>query len=112
VIGRIPGPPVRNSLNGLFSLPGGAFRVCVNKPVTSATLDYMRMRAGVSRQKPPWEPCMRRLVAKFLSDESGATAIEYALIAAGISVAVILTVVQGIGTSLNTRFGSISSSLK
>jgi pilus assembly protein Flp/PilA len=55
---------------------------------------------------------MRRLVAKFLSDESGATAIEYALIAAGISVAVILTVVQGIGTSLNTRFGSISSSLK
>jgi pilus assembly protein Flp/PilA len=53
---------------------------------------------------------MRTLV-RFLNDESGATAIEYGLIAAGISVA-ILTVMQGIGTRLNTAFQSVSTSLK
>lgn len=44
-------------------------------------------------------------------DESGATAIEYGLIAAGISVAIIAAV-NAIGTTLNTSFGSISSQLK
>jgi pilus assembly protein Flp/PilA len=48
---------------------------------------------------------------KFLSDESGATAIEYGLIAAGISLAII-AVVNGIGTKLNTQFNSINTSLK
>jgi len=43
--------------------------------------------------------------------ESGATAIEYGLIAAGISVAVI-AVVNGLGTKLNTKFSSISTQLK
>jgi pilus assembly protein Flp/PilA len=47
----------------------------------------------------------------FLRDESGATAIEYGLIAAGISVAII-AVVNGIGTKPNTKFTSISSQLK
>jgi pilus assembly protein Flp/PilA len=47
----------------------------------------------------------------FLHDESGATAIEYGLIAAGISVTII-AVVNGLGTKLNTKFGSISSQLK
>ena len=54
---------------------------------------------------------MKNLVSRFLSDESGATAIEYGLIAAGISV-VIITVVNGIGTKLHTTFGSISTQLK
>lgn len=45
---------------------------------------------------------------KFLSDESGATAIEYALIAGGISI-VIVTAVQGIGTSLNNTFTSVKN---
>lgn len=53
---------------------------------------------------------MRKLQA-FLKDESGATAIEYGLIAAGISVAII-AVVNGIGTKLHTTFSSISSQLK
>jgi pilus assembly protein Flp/PilA len=53
---------------------------------------------------------MRKLKA-FLKDESGATAIEYGLIAAGISVAII-SVVKGLGTELNTTFSSISSQLK
>lgn len=48
---------------------------------------------------------------RFLNDESGATAIEYGLIAAGISVAII-AVVNGLGTSLNAKFKSISTQLK
>ncbi|WFU44383.1 Flp family type IVb pilin [Bradyrhizobium sp. CB82] len=51
------------------------------------------------------------LVKRFIADENGATAIEYGLIAAGIALAII-TVVNGLGTSLNDKFGSISSSLK
>jgi pilus assembly protein Flp/PilA len=54
---------------------------------------------------------MKKLAARFLQDESGATAIEYGLIAAGISLAII-TVVNGIGTNLNTKFSSINNSLK
>jgi pilus assembly protein Flp/PilA len=54
---------------------------------------------------------LKRLLLKFLSDESGATAIEYGLIAAGISLAII-AVVNGLGTNLNTKFTSINDSLK
>ena len=54
---------------------------------------------------------MRQLVSKFVADESGATAIEYGLIAAGIAVAII-TVVQGLGTKLNTTFSNITKAIK
>jgi pilus assembly protein Flp/PilA len=54
---------------------------------------------------------MKNLIARFVKDESGATAIEYGLIAAGISLAII-AVVNGIGSSLNTKFTSINASLK
>jgi pilus assembly protein Flp/PilA len=54
---------------------------------------------------------MKNLIARFVKDESGATAIEYGLIAAGISLAII-AVVNGIGSNLNTKFSSINSSLK
>jgi pilus assembly protein Flp/PilA len=54
---------------------------------------------------------MKKMLKDFLTDESGATAIEYGLIAAGIALAVI-TVVNGLGTKLNSKFGSISSSLR
>ena len=50
---------------------------------------------------------MKNLFVRFLKDDSGATAIEYGLIAAGISVAII-AVVNGLGTSLNAKFKSIS----
>jgi pilus assembly protein Flp/PilA len=53
---------------------------------------------------------MSKIVA-FLKNESGATAIEYGLIAAGISVAII-AVVNTIGSKLNTNFNSISTQLK
>jgi pilus assembly protein Flp/PilA len=48
---------------------------------------------------------------RFLRDDKGATAIEYGLIAAGISVAIIATVV-GLGTKLNTTFESVNAALK
>ncbi len=54
---------------------------------------------------------MRAIFNRFLADESGATAIEYGLIAAGISIAIILAV-NGLGTTLNGKFSSINSSLK
>jgi pilus assembly protein Flp/PilA len=54
---------------------------------------------------------MKRMLLKFLADESGATAIEYGLIAAGISLAII-AVVNGLGTNLNSKFDSINTSLK
>ena len=54
---------------------------------------------------------MSKLLMRFVKDESGATAIEYGLIAAGISVAII-AVVQGLGTNLKTTFGSVQTALK
>lgn len=54
---------------------------------------------------------MRQLLSRFLSDQSGATAIEYALIAAGIALAIIATV-QGIGPQLSNKFALINTSLK
>jgi pilus assembly protein Flp/PilA len=50
------------------------------------------------------------MLKRFIRDESGATAIEYGLIAAGISVAIIATV-QGLGTKLNSTFNSVKSAL-
>lgn len=51
------------------------------------------------------------LISRFAKDESGATAIEYALIACGISLAIIAAV-QGLGTTLNGRYADINTSLK
>jgi pilus assembly protein Flp/PilA len=54
---------------------------------------------------------MCQKLAAFLKDESGATAIEYGLIASGIAVALIAAV-KGVGTNLKTTFGSISTAVK
>lgn len=53
---------------------------------------------------------MTKLFSRFLKNESGATAIEYGLIAAGISVAII-AVVNGLGTKLKGTFSSVSGQL-
>jgi pilus assembly protein Flp/PilA len=58
-----------------------------------------------------WRLKLKQKVLKFLADESGATAIEYGLIAAGIALAII-AVVNGLGTNLNDKFTSINNSLK
>jgi pilus assembly protein Flp/PilA len=65
-------------------------------------------QAPVREQK---EFAMKNLMSSFLKDETAATAIEYGLIAAGISVAII-AVVQGLGSNLKATFGSVSSALK
>jgi len=54
---------------------------------------------------------LSQLLTRFLKDQTGATAIEYALIAAGISVAIIAAV-NTIGTNLNSTFSSVSTQLK
>jgi pilus assembly protein Flp/PilA len=53
---------------------------------------------------------MPRLLA-FLKDDSGATAIEYCLIASGISI-VVLAAANSVGTALNSTFGTVSTQLK
>ena len=52
-----------------------------------------------------------KTLKQFFADESGATAIEYGLIAAGIALAII-TAVNGVGTSLSGKFGDVSTALK
>jgi pilus assembly protein Flp/PilA len=71
-----------------------------------------RTFAGVEPfQRDPMEAELGRTFLKFLSDESGATAIEYGLIAAGISLAII-AVVNGLGSNLSDKFTTINTSLK
>jgi pilus assembly protein Flp/PilA len=54
---------------------------------------------------------MNSIIKSFFKDESGATAIEYGLIAAGIAIAII-TAVNGLGGKLSSNFDTISNSLK
>ena len=54
---------------------------------------------------------MKNLFARFVKDESGATAVEYALIVAGIGVA-IMAAVTSLGTAIANKFGSVSTALK
>jgi pilus assembly protein Flp/PilA len=70
------------------------------------------MRPRKARLSVTWEAILlKHHIRNFLNDEAGATAIEYGLIAAGIALAII-AVVNGLGTTLNTQFTSINSSLK
>lgn len=54
---------------------------------------------------------MRRLISAFLRDESGATAIEYCLIAAGISIVIVVSV-NGIGSQLNEKYALVNTAIK
>jgi pilus assembly protein Flp/PilA len=71
----------------------------------------MRTRVQIKAERVEGVLHMKTLFRRFIRDESGATAIEYGLIAAGISVAII-TVVASVGSSLNTTFTSVSTALK
>jgi pilus assembly protein Flp/PilA len=62
-------------------------------------------------QRYKWRQVLKRNFLRFLSDESGATAIEYGLIAAGIALAIIAAV-NGLGSNLNTVFTSVNTGLK
>jgi pilus assembly protein Flp/PilA len=87
-------------------------RLFVNTLATSG--DYVHAHLAGKKSAgatPAGDFKMGRLLSRFLSDQSGATAIEYCLIATGIAFAIIATV-QGIGPQLNTKFTSINTSLK
>jgi pilus assembly protein Flp/PilA len=62
------------------------------------------------RQRPE-EILVTKTILRFIRNETGATAIEYGLIAAGISIAIIAAV-AGIGSSLNTSFTSVQTAVK
>jgi pilus assembly protein Flp/PilA len=81
------------------------FSVLVNLVATNLALTLLPRRRGTMRRQEAV------VLAKFLSDETGATAIEYCLIACGIAFAII-AVVQGIGPQLGTKFTAVNSSLK
>jgi len=80
------------------------------KPAAKRNYNFFR-KCGVRCLCPQRSYTMKKLVMCFLKDASGATAIEYGLIAAGISVAIIAAV-NGLGTKLNDTFTSISTQLK
>jgi pilus assembly protein Flp/PilA len=91
---------------------------CNLKSPIHSTLDFIRQcsgsgtrRASHHRISNGLEVKLKHKILKFLADESGATAIEYGLIAAGISLAII-AVVNGLGTNLKNQFTSINDSLK
>ena len=67
----------------------------------------IKLTGPISDQR---EFAMKKLISSFLDDETAATAIEYGLIASGIALAII-TVVQGLGSKLNTTFSSVSAAL-
>ena len=67
--------------------------------------------AGVRHHLLTRRRILRNILLKFWADQSGATAIEYGLIAAGIALAIIAAV-NGLGSTLNTNFTNINSSLK
>jgi pilus assembly protein Flp/PilA len=72
---------------------------------------YLRVLSASRSPETEEVITMIQVLKNFIADESGATAIEYGLIAAGISLAII-AVVNGIGSKLNTKFSSINASLK
>ena len=65
---------------------------------------------GTELRQPMDQEHYMNIVTRFVNDESGATAIEYGLIAAGISVAII-AVVNSLGTQLKSTFSTITSQL-
>jgi pilus assembly protein Flp/PilA len=86
----------------------GSFPINLNEDVEPMLVRVVRQDCRHGNSK---EATLKKNLRRFLSDESGATAIEYGLIAAGIALAII-AVVNGLGTNLNTQFTSINNSLK
>lgn len=77
----------------------------------SSSVAMQRLAVGCSSQRLEGSICSVKTVRRFIDDESGATAIEYGLLAAGISLAIIASV-TGVGSKLSTKFGTISTSLR
>jgi pilus assembly protein Flp/PilA len=90
-----------------ISVKGYALFVAVCAARETRTLSIQNGLLGQNNRTGPGV----NIITRFLKDETAATAIEYGLIAAGISLAIIAAV-NGLGTKLNTTFNSLNSSLK
>ena len=105
--------PANGSLTRLAKPPDGIEETSVfSVTLTAAQGANLTLPPRFSRTDPDsWVVEMKNLPVRFLKDDAGATAIEYGLIAAGISVAII-AVVSGLGSKLNGKFDYISTQLK
>jgi pilus assembly protein Flp/PilA len=74
-------------------------------------LTHAQLAAAMIEPSHHGRSYMSKLLVRFVNDETGATAIEYGLIAVRISIAIVV-VVNALGTTLNTKFTSINTSLK
>jgi pilus assembly protein Flp/PilA len=92
------------SASGLAFLQGGT---STRNGTSSRAIDQEQATRALNNKRT----VTVQLLHRFLKDESAATAIEYGLIAAGISLAII-AVVNGLGAKLNTKFSAINASLK
>jgi pilus assembly protein Flp/PilA len=88
-----------------------AVRTTLDESPVGSRIGTAGAHPGFREPQPRSEPAMKSIIKSFFKDESGATAIEYGLIAAGIAIAII-TAVNGLGDKLSTNFVSISTSLK
>src|ERR1043166_6999254 len=92
---------------------GGGVHLFVEVPGYRCSREFVRAagrrRRGTPKNRGSLE--MRRIIAALIADETGATAIEYGLIAAGISIAIIVAV-NGLGTTLNGVFTSVNTQLR
>jgi pilus assembly protein Flp/PilA len=89
----------------------GAIYVLLLRPAAGSAHVALSVACYTGARERPLREIPMSKILRFLNDESGATAIEYGLIAAGISVAII-AVVNGLGTQLNAKFTSISTQLQ
>jgi pilus assembly protein Flp/PilA len=87
-----------------------ALRYSVTIECGSLGINHIKAHLRWVTRSPNPGVVVRKTVKRFLRDESGATAIEYGLIAAGIAVAII-AVISGLGTKLKATFSAVSTAL-
>jgi pilus assembly protein Flp/PilA len=96
----------------VFGVESRAIDLIRRKPGAAMGLAWpMKARSVAARARTAMQERLMTMIRRFLSDEGGATAIEYALLAALISVAVIAAM-QSVATQLNTVFSEVSTNLK
>ena len=108
-LGGVDGRRVRISLRPPFP-SGEAGRLRISKKnlgIALVEMQQLYFRVFAWRTK---EPRMRDLVVRFMRNEDGATAIEYSLIAGGISIVIVMAV-RGIGSKLQTTFTAVQNGL-
>src|ERR1700687_1372277 len=116
--GSLRSAPAKNSAD--YAKPRNIEDCLDGINVEARALCYFLLRSDGGSSDAPSERCFRQprkeremqiLFSRFMNDESGATAIEYGLIAAGISIA-ILTAVQLVGNNLTNVFTNVAANLK